>query len=937
MRLIQTIGHLSKNLTLLVGTAAVATAQVPETIGFEPFESYATGNVPELIEMPDLNDDGHRDVVLINSDAESTGGGNSVSVLLSDGQGGFDNLGEFEAGDRPEGLAIADVNSDSHPDVITSNFEGNTVSILLGNGDGTLAAPAKIDVAGGPRGVVAADFNGDGNADLATSNFDGDSVSILLGDGTGGFTVSSTITVGNGPEALAVGELNGDGNLDLITVNQKASIGDPPKGTVTPLTGDGNGAFTAQPAHRVGKTPRYVIPVDLNNDGLDDLLVANNTDHTISVEENIGSGAFENRALLDHPQLRRPVVLDYIDVGDDGFSDVVVNSARDNAVIIFQGNATPFDYPEADEIYFGTGTAPVGVKVADVDEDGFQDILVTNAEDNTLYVYRSYRGNPGIIVDNDDPGASQIGTWQVSEGPQPFGADSLSSNSGGRFGWTADLPAAGEYEVFLWWTVTPSRNNDVPVFVDTATGTENIIVDQRTGAGVWHSLGVYEFGSEAAVSLVAPNNVAITACADAVRFVAQDSVNLPPMATIDFVAPNPGTFGEPVDFSGRGSDSDGSIATYRWTSNLDGFLSDKATFSSESLSVGLHTIELIVEDDLGATSAAAVEVVEILEPRIDPPVADAGEDRTVNEGQRLTLDGSASQPGMGGSLTYLWEQVSGPAITIANPTSSVIEITAPIVIEEQEIGLQLTVREGDVEDADTVLIRVRDIGSGAASFTFVEPQSDVALSGRNVLAFQGRVTAQNDMESEDWVEATFATRGSDPGARLVQAWLYVDANGNGTLEETEDLQLGDAAMFAPGESTLRFSNYVQTLVDGESAAFFVVAELAPEVVEDPGDGVAFTLPLPRGGTLAMLLAATVLAALLSGAMPRRALRGATAVLLLSATLPPLSGCGGGGGGGGPVSEEPEPLQLELTTVEIIGTSSGKPTAISGLPIVGQEF
>ena len=38
----------------------------------------------------------------------------------------------------PTGLAVADLNADGRPDVVTKNLE-YTASVLLGNGDGTLS------------------------------------------------------------------------------------------------------------------------------------------------------------------------------------------------------------------------------------------------------------------------------------------------------------------------------------------------------------------------------------------------------------------------------------------------------------------------------------------------------------------------------------------------------------------------------------------------------------------------------------------------------------------------------------------------------------------------------------------------------------------------------------------------------------------------------
>ncbi|MGB6151053.1 MAG: VCBS repeat-containing protein, partial [Pricia sp.] len=43
---------------------------------------------------------------------------------------------KYQAGDGPEGIKIADVNNDRHPDIIIANIKSNDVSIMLNEGRG---------------------------------------------------------------------------------------------------------------------------------------------------------------------------------------------------------------------------------------------------------------------------------------------------------------------------------------------------------------------------------------------------------------------------------------------------------------------------------------------------------------------------------------------------------------------------------------------------------------------------------------------------------------------------------------------------------------------------------------------------------------------------------------------------------------------------------
>jgi len=79
---------------------------------------------------------------------------------------------------------------------------------------------------------------------------------------------------------------------------------------------------------------------------------------------------------------------------------------------------------------------------------------------------------------------------------------------------------------------------------------------------------------------------------------AASPANNPPESFIDSINPSPGLQGQSVTFIGHGDDLDSgdSITEYKWESNIDGYLSDQKTFSTSSLTSGLHKITLQVKD-----------------------------------------------------------------------------------------------------------------------------------------------------------------------------------------------------------------------------------------------------------------------------------------------------------------------------------------------------
>jgi hypothetical protein len=95
-------------------------------------------------------------------------------------------------------------------------------------------------------------------------------------------------------------------------------------------------------------------------------------------------------------------------------------------------------------------------------------------------------------------------------------------------------------------------------------------------------------------------------------YLADDSpIQSQPVAYI-LSAPSFALIGEVVTFIGSGYDADdldgeNNIASYQWSSSLDGVLSVSAgqTFSTAGLSAGMHAITLVVVDDEGISSDPA--------------------------------------------------------------------------------------------------------------------------------------------------------------------------------------------------------------------------------------------------------------------------------------------------------------------------------------------
>jgi PKD repeat protein len=216
-----------------------------------------------------------------------------------------------------------------------------------------------------------------------------------------------------------------------------------------------------------------------------------------------------------------------------------------------------------------------------------------------------------VMIDNGRAGTSSTGTWQVSTAPNFFGVDSLWSRNGDTYTWQMSGQPAGTYEVLMWWTSDSSRTGSAPVDIVRSGGTSRIYVNQENNGGKWNSLGTFAFSGSGSVTITASSDRRFkTTCADAVWFKFVPPPNTTPKAAIDSILPNPAIIAQPITFAGHGTDTDGTISAYQWQSNIDGILSAQSGFS-RTLSAGTHTISFRVQDDGGAWSMAATQMVTV--------------------------------------------------------------------------------------------------------------------------------------------------------------------------------------------------------------------------------------------------------------------------------------------------------------------------------------
>jgi hypothetical protein len=391
-------GHLDLALVTFGGSVRILPGNGDGTFQSE-LPPVAVGPHIVGVAAADLRHNGILDLVVTHDD-ETNSPGNTVSVLLGNGDGTFQPPVDYQAGNNPHGVAVGDFTGSGIPDIVVTNIgffshdqfqPGTTVTVLLGNGDGTFQAPRTFDTGAIPEGVAVGDFTGDGRLSIVTANegFAGapSPVSFLRGNGDGTFQPPVSLGLGVPGEArsVAVADLNGDHHLDIVVASDTAD-----GGTVSVLSGHGDGTFqdpiVAPVSNDPGFLPNRLALGDFSGDGHLDVAVTGGGGSLPPVGLYLlpgnGDGSFQAPRAYS-VQSSPPVVGDF---NGDGIDDLAVESGSafsSDSVAILLGQPGRFlTFPSA----FQAGAGATSVQSADLEGDGFADLVTANAQDNTVSV-----------------------------------------------------------------------------------------------------------------------------------------------------------------------------------------------------------------------------------------------------------------------------------------------------------------------------------------------------------------------------------------------------------------------------------------------------------------------------------------------------------------------------------------------------------------------
>jgi hypothetical protein len=322
----------------------------------------------------DYDNDGWMDIYLVNSgkcDFYDPNPPLRNALYHNNRDGTFTDVTEkarVPGGGYGQGVAVGDYDGDGFPDLYVTQY-GRSI-LYHNNGDGTFSdvtEKAGVAAPGWSSSAVWFDYDNDGKLDLFVCQFVEFSKTINKSCGTGeegqhGYCIPRLYK----PMPSWLFRNNGDGTF--TDVSKSSGISD-----------------------SLGKA-WGVVATDLNNDGLMDLFVSNDTAPNF-VFMNRGKGRFEEAgnfagvAYSGDGRARSGMGLDSADFNQDGWMDLFVANIDLERFAIYQNNHDETFDDQAAPTGIGMATRLMsgwGLKFFDYDNDGFLDLFLANGNPDDL-------------------------------------------------------------------------------------------------------------------------------------------------------------------------------------------------------------------------------------------------------------------------------------------------------------------------------------------------------------------------------------------------------------------------------------------------------------------------------------------------------------------------------------------------------------------------
>lgn len=362
-----------------------------------PHNSYYPGCNPLGITSGNFNGDGGRDLVSIGGDA------NRVTVMFANPQPGFWGIPALALNASPSGSALADFDGDGRNDLVVSNGNQRMLSFFQGLAGGSFAiSPTNFSLSFYPDMVAVLNSDGDSGPELAILDGIGGMVHVADYISGQGFSLVSQTPTGAGPFFLSSRDIDADGFGDLLVITREED-------EARVLFGAGDHSFPNQVAMGLVNTAAWISALDLNADGLPDLVLSDGVSRVWSTL-NQGDRTFDAMVWLNAGS--GAGVMAVGDLDQDLDEDLIVVNKSDESLTMFENTGSGVLTRRIGA--HAMTSAPSGIVIRDLDGDGKAELLMNLRSISLMGV--SYQLENWVYSQtNTFPGGPDVTDFQVED------------------------------------------------------------------------------------------------------------------------------------------------------------------------------------------------------------------------------------------------------------------------------------------------------------------------------------------------------------------------------------------------------------------------------------------------------------------------------------------------------------------------------------------
>jgi hypothetical protein len=422
---------------------------------FAPQKTYQTETHPSSVAIAALTGNGILDIVTANIDSSTS------SVLLGNGNGTFQTPLAVATATPPVDTLIADLNGDGLPDLVSVSDDTSAPGVLLNLGAETFLPATAASAVGMSNTPFLADLTGNGIDDSVVLDGSGNILyraglpgtnnefapPVILNPGHPARSIA-IVNIGSGL-AIAAADASFDPqrstggfvfDVSIYTFGDGGTarvVYGPPSPSSTSAAPMTDAGFLRSIAFSTSNLPTTIVAADLTGNGLDDLIVANALNNSVTIGLQTAPGQFA--APITVAVGETPSAITVADLSDNALPDIVVTDQASGLVTVLLNDP---QHTFSQQLNFSTSTEPttlntssgsptlnsvafpIGLVAGDFLGNGQTDVVVVNRDTHSFTVLPG-DGNGGFLTSalalttstsdgldvNDDPGPIVAGAF----------------------------------------------------------------------------------------------------------------------------------------------------------------------------------------------------------------------------------------------------------------------------------------------------------------------------------------------------------------------------------------------------------------------------------------------------------------------------------------------------------------------------------------------